>query len=139
MGRAERSRDELALFVVALALLGGLGAWGRQVSGTSGSPAIGQEENRPRAVTVTARRYAFAPDRIEVEEGDLVKITLRAEDIPHSFALDAYRIVKRAEPGHPVTFEFRADQSGTFPFYCNLTREEGCKQMKGQLVVKRRK
>jgi hypothetical protein len=36
-----------------------------------------------------------------------------------------------------VTFEFRADQTGTFEFYCNLSHDERCRNMKGQLVVRR--
>jgi hypothetical protein len=35
-----------------------------------------------------------------------------------------------------VTFEFRADQAGTFPFYCNLSQDERCRQMRGELVVR---
>ena len=42
---------------------------------------------------------------------------------PHSFAIDAYRIVKRAGRRQAITFEFRADQPGTFTFYCNLTTD----------------
>ena len=39
-----------------------------------------------------------------------------------------------ASPGKTsVTFEFRADQAGTFPFYCNLTTDAGCKDMRGVL------
>jgi heme/copper-type cytochrome/quinol oxidase subunit 2 len=34
-----------------------------------------------------------------------------------------------------VTFEFRADKTGAFTFYCNLTVEDGCRQMRGELVV----
>jgi heme/copper-type cytochrome/quinol oxidase subunit 2 len=37
--------------------------------------------------------------------------------------------------GGTVTFEFLADRAGTFPFYCSLTIEDGCREMKGQLVV----
>jgi len=89
-----------------------------------------------REFTVTARRYEFSPNRIEVKQGDLVKITLIAEDIPHSFTIDEYRIAKRASPGKPATFEFCASQAGRFVFYCNLTAEEGCRAMRGELVVK---
>jgi len=37
--------------------------------------------------------------------------------------------------GQTVTFEFRADQAGTFPIYCNLRQEDGCRDMRGALVV----
>ena len=68
------------------------------------------------------------------------RITLHAEDIPHSFTIEEspYRIMKRAEPGKPVSFDFRADQPGRFRFYCNLTADEKCKDMQGTLVVERR-
>ena len=54
-----------------------------------------------------------------------MKLTVRSEDIAHSFAIDEYRIVKRVPAGGSTTFEFRADRAGTFPFYCNLTSEPG--------------
>jgi len=74
-----------------------------------------------------------------VQQDDLVKITFETSDIPHSFTIDEpYRIAKRATPGHPVTFDFRADKVGTFEFYCNLKIDDGCRKMKGELVVKPR-
>ena len=91
-----------------------------------------------RTFAVTAHRYTFNPPRIEVNQDDLVRITLTADDIAHSLTIDAYRIAKRASPGQPITFEFRADQPGTFPYYCNLQAEDGCRRMRGELVVKAR-
>ena len=95
---------------------------------------LAQEQGR-RDITLTAKKYAFSESRIEVAVNDVVRVTLVAEDIPHSFTVDAYRIAKRAAPGKPVTFEFRADRAGTFPFYCNLTIDDGCREMRGELVV----
>ena len=99
-----------------------------------GVASLAQEQGRYE-ITLTAKRYEFSQTRIEVAANDVVKITLVAEDIPHTFTVDEYRISKRAAPGRPVTFEFRADKPGTFPFYCNLTAEEGCRGMRGELVV----
>jgi heme/copper-type cytochrome/quinol oxidase subunit 2 len=96
--------------------------------------SLAQEQGR-HEFTLTAKRYAFSQPRIEVTVNDVVKITLVAEDIPHTFTIDEYRISKRAAPGRPVTFEFRADRAGTFPFYCHLTIDEGCREMRGELVV----
>jgi len=91
-----------------------------------------------RRFSLIARRYVFAPARIEVFQGDLVRIELRTEDIAHSLTIDDYRIAKRVGPGQPVTFEFRAERAGTFPFYCDLQNEAGCRKMRGELVVKPR-
>ncbi len=96
-----------------------------------------QAPNR-REFTVTASDHRYTPDRIEVSKDDLVKITFRSEGQPATFVIDAYRIVKRAGSGQSVTFEFRADQPGTFPYYCNLTGDPACRDMKGTLVVKGR-
>jgi heme/copper-type cytochrome/quinol oxidase subunit 2 len=92
-------------------------------------------QNR-REFTIVAKDHVFTPNKLEVSQDDLVKITLRSEDVPVSFAIDAYRIVKRVSGKTSITFEFRADQPGTFPFYCNLTMDPGCKDMRGVLNVR---
>jgi heme/copper-type cytochrome/quinol oxidase subunit 2 len=99
--------------------------------------AVAQEPaQNHRSFVIVAKDYTFTPDRLEVSQDDLVRITLQSEDRPTSFAIDAYRIVKRAAGGTAITFEFRADQPGTFTFYCNLTTDPGCKDMQGTLVVR---
>ena len=92
-------------------------------------------QNR-RDFVIVAKDHTFTPDKLEVSQDDLVKITLTSEDVPVSFAIDAYRIVKRVAGKTSLTFEFRADQPGTFPFYCNLTRDPDCKDMKGTFTVR---
>ena len=97
------------------------------------------QEGGERKFTVSAHKYAFSPAHIEVRQDDLVRVTFSTDDIPHSFTIDKYRIAKRVEPGKPIVFEFRADQSGRFPIYCNLTADDGCRKMIGELVVTNRK
>ena len=113
-----------------------LGAGVCVLAGPALSRAFGQEQapNR-REFTITARNYEFSPRRIEVMQDDLVKITLRSEDEAHSFVIDGYRIMRRVPAGGATTFEFRADRTGTFPFYCGMTSAEGHGRMKGELVV----
>ena len=97
------------------------------------------QEGGERTFTVSAHKYAFTPARIEVRQDDLIRVNFSTDDIPHSFTIDKYRIAKRVEPGKPIVFEFRADQPGRFPIYCNLTADDGCKKMIGELVVTGRK
>jgi cytochrome c oxidase subunit 2 len=96
------------------------------------------QEAGERNVTISAHKYAFSPSRLEVRQDDLVRVTFSTDDIPHSFTIDKYRIAKRVEPGRPIVFEFRADQPGRFPIYCNLTTDDGCRKMIGELVVSAR-
>ena len=94
---------------------------GGSVGGIRRSP---RTQGTAREFTIGGDHFAFSPVRIEVQKDDLVKITFTAKDIAHSFTIDQYRIAKRAAAGQTVVFEFRADQAGTYRFYCNLTTDE---------------
>jgi len=129
----------VAARVITAGVIVGAAALAAFTRGSSGATVVrlDAQEAAPvqREVAVTARKYAFAPGRIEVNQNDLVRVVLRSDDIPHSFTIDSYRIAKRVGAGQTVTFEFRADQAGTFPIYCNLRQEDGCRNMRGELVV----
>ena len=93
-----------------------------------------QAPNR-REFSITARDQRFTPDRLEVTQDDLVKLTIESADVTYSFTIDAYRLSRRIPAGAKTVVEFRADQTGTFDFYSNMTGHE---KMRGQLVVRRR-
>jgi heme/copper-type cytochrome/quinol oxidase subunit 2 len=107
-------------------------------TGLAGGPAAQEQAPNRRDFTIVAENYRFSPDRLEVSQDDLVKVTLRSADEPTTFAIDAYRILKRVGGGQSITFEFRADQPGTFTYYCSMTNNERCREMRGTLVVVRR-
>lgn len=98
------------------------------------SPAPLDGQGAVREFSVRGDQFAFSPSTIEVQKDDIVKITFTAVDMAHSFTADEYRIAKRANAGQTVTFEFRA--TGNARFYCNLTLDERCRNMHGQIVVK---
>jgi heme/copper-type cytochrome/quinol oxidase subunit 2 len=108
------------------------------------SGAIGLVAQNRREFSVTAKRYSFTVSgsdnaELRVTQDDLVKITFTAEDIPHSFTFlgnNPYRIDRRAEPGKPTMFDFRADTPGTFEIGCSLTIDPRCqREMHARLVV----
>ena len=98
-----------------------------------------------RDFDVVSRRYSYTvsgSDRAEIRVtvNDLVHVNFSTEDIPHSFTIEDhdnshYRIMRRAEAGRPVSFDFRADTPGRFRFYCSLTVDPKCKGMQGTLIV----
>ena len=106
------------------------------------APAVGrllaQEAPNRREFTIVAKDFHYAPTRVEVMQDDLVKLTVRSEDIAHSFTIDEYRISKRVPAGGSTTFEFQVDRPGTFAFYCGLTGDPGHKMMRGELGVRGR-
>jgi plastocyanin len=98
----------------------------------------GSQDDRRREVAVTVSEAGFEPARIDARLDDIVSITLTAQGSPHAWSLDAYRIAKRAEPGTPLKFEFRAETTGTFRYYCSLTGADGHPHDEhGELVVRR--
>lgn len=101
-------------------------------------PAVAAQEQAPnrREFTITARDYRFSPAQIEVAHNDLVKLTVKSDDVAYGFTIDHYRVSKRIPAGGSVTFEFRVNELGTFPFYSNMTSDGRHQQMRGTLVVK---
>ena len=97
-----------------------------------------QEAPNRREFTVVAKDFQFSPTRLEVTQDDLVKLTVRSEDVAYSLTIDEYRVAKRVPAGGSTTFEFRTDRAGTFPFYSNLTNDARHTQARGQLVVRPR-
>jgi len=102
----------------------------------SGAPAGQEQMPNRREFDLTASNYRFTPDRLEVKQDELVKRTVRSTDVAYSLTIDEYRVSKRIPAGGEVTFEFRADRSGPFTFYCNLSQDAKCKDMKGTLTVR---
>jgi heme/copper-type cytochrome/quinol oxidase subunit 2 len=112
-------------------------AWACVLVGPALARLVAQDKapNR-REFSITAKDYRFSPERIEVGQDDLVKINLTSADVAYGFTIDRFRVSKRVPAGGSVTFEFRADQQGTFDFYSNLTNDPRHGAMRGQLVVK---
>jgi heme/copper-type cytochrome/quinol oxidase subunit 2 len=102
------------------------------------APAGQDQAPSRREFEMTAANYRFTPDHLEVKQDELVKLTVRSTDVAYSVTIDEYRVSKRIPAGGEVTFEFRADRAGTFPFYSNLTSDSRHQAMKGSLVVRPR-
>jgi heme/copper-type cytochrome/quinol oxidase subunit 2 len=118
----------IVLLAVATAVCGGL----------LRGPSVRAQDDTRKTISVTARARGFDPAQIEVRQNDLVHVTFTAEDAPHAFMIDDYRIAKRALPGHQSTFEFRADRAGRFRFYCTLAAANGqTHDERGELIVRR--
>lgn len=101
----------------------------------------GSQEAQPpgkRELTLTGKNFRFTPDRLEVVQDDLVKLTVVSEDVAYGFTVDDYRLSRRVPAGGSTTIEFHASRPGTFVFYSNLTNDARHAQMRGQLVVQRR-
>jgi cytochrome c oxidase subunit 2 len=102
--------------------------------------AVAAQDQAPerRDVTITAKDFRFSPNRIEVGRDDLLRLTVKSEDVAYGFTIDDYRVSKRVPAGGSVVLELRTDREGSFPFYSNMTSDARHAQMRGELVVRRR-
>ncbi len=98
-------------------------------------PAPASAAPTTRTITLDARQFEFAPSRIEVNQGDRVIITLRADDVVHGFYLDGYGLETRVQPGLSQRIEFTADRAGKFRYRCSVTCGPMHPFMVGELVV----
>ena len=100
------------------------------------SPVGTTTQSGVKEFTMTAKKFDFTPSTITVSEGDRVKLTVTAVDVPHGFSIDELGIKQDIEVGKPTTVEFVASKKGAFRFYCSLFCGQGHKEMEGELIVK---
>ena len=102
--------------------------------------ALSAQDQAPerRDLTIIARDFTFTPNRIEVGRDDLLRLTVRSEDVAYGFTIDEYRVSKRVPAGGSVVLDLRADREGTFAFYSNMTSDSRHQRMRGELVVRKR-
>lgn len=90
----------------------------------------------PRKITVTARRFEFQPNRIELKAGEPVEITFESLDAKHGFSckdLNLEKIVYAKDS--PGKVAFTPEKPGTYEFKCANFCGLGHSKMKGEFVV----
>lgn len=90
----------------------------------------------PRTIEVLAKRFEFVPSRIEVTQGEKIRIVLKTADGLHGLAIRKFKVNKVVERGQTATIDFVATEAGEFPIICSEDCGDGHMQMKGTLVVK---
>ena len=100
-------------------------------------PAAASE---PRVIDVVAKRFAFEPARIEVTEGERIRLVVTSADGVHGVGIKKFRVEKTVpRGGTPITIDFVASAAGEFPILCSEYCGNGHEEMKGKLVVNTRK
>ena len=93
--------------------------------------------DEPREIEVVAKRFEFEPSRIEVSEGERVRLMVKSADGPHGIAIKKFKVSKTIKRGDkPIPIEFTATAAGEFPILCSEFCGDGHDDMKGMLVVK---
>jgi cytochrome c oxidase subunit II len=90
----------------------------------------------PRVIEIVAKRFAFEPAKIEVTEGERVRLMIRSADGVHGIEIKKFKINKPVpRGGKPVAIDFVASAPGTYEILCSEYCGDGHESMTGTLVV----
>ena len=103
------------------------------------APATARAEAADVRFDVTAKRYEFLPDHIDVTEGDRVTLVVRSEDTAHGIGIKRLGIAEEIpRGGQAVTLTFTAPAPGSYEMKCSEYCGRGHDRMRGTLVVRPR-
>ncbi len=96
-----------------------------------------EKDEKLGGYTITASRSGYSPDVLTVVQGNIVRLTLKAEDAKYDLVIPAMSVRLSAPEGEKKQTSFRVPQSGTFRFECQDFCPSGG-PIYGQLIVKPR-
>ena len=70
-------------------------------------------------VEITAKRFAFSPDRITLKRGETVKLRIHSEDVIHGFFVRPLRIDEEIPAGQTTEVTVTPQTAGTFLTICD--------------------
>ena len=77
-----------------------------------------QADNVP-VVEITAKRFAFSPDKITLKKGQTVKLRLHSEDVIHGFFLRPLKLDEEIPAGESIDVTLTPREAGTFTTICD--------------------
>jgi len=70
-------------------------------------------------VEITAKRFAFTPDKITLKKGRTVKLRLHSEDVTHGFFLRPLKLDEEIPTGQTTEVTVTPQVAGTFTTICD--------------------
>jgi cytochrome c oxidase subunit II len=105
-------------------------------SGASGFATRSLTQDSPREIPVVAKKFSFEPARVEVTEGERIRLVVTSADGVHGLEIKKFHVNKKVpRGGEPITIDFVAGAPGEYPIICSEYCGNGHEEMKGTLVV----
>lgn len=105
-----------------------------QVSGPIADRATVDGNINVKAVDLTAKKFEFFPEKIEVRKNDILVINVDNFDLDCNFVIDEYSLSIPLAPGRNELIEFVAHTEGAFDVKC-IGNEAGYDDLKLELIV----
>jgi len=114
--------------LVALVLMAGAPTIYPQSSGTA---------EQTKEVQMTAKKYEFSPDTVEVRAGTKIIFKITSLDREHGFEIENSKEgCVKIKKGETATVEYVAAKAGTVVFSCCVYCGSGHRGMKGKIVIR---
>ena len=75
-------------------------------------------DNLP-VIEITAKRFAFSPDKITLKKGQTVRLRLHSEDVTHGFFLRPLKLDEEIPAGQTTDVIVTPQEAGTFTTICD--------------------
>jgi cytochrome c oxidase subunit II len=70
-------------------------------------------------IEITAKRFAFSPEKITLKKGQTVKLRLHSEDVTHGFFLRPLKLDEEIPAGETKEVTVTPQTAGTFTTICD--------------------
>ncbi len=139
-------KQELLATLIALLILVGLpvGVLAYRYGYEAGpplSPRVRGDEGGARVRVIDLIAHApeaggWSRETIRVQQGQRVRLRIRAEDVVHGFAIGQLGVdAGEIKPGEVVTVDFVPQRAGRYTYYCNVWCSPNHWRMRGTLEV----
>jgi cytochrome c oxidase subunit 2 len=88
-----------------------------------------------RVIRITARKFEFAPEKIELKRGEPVVLEFTTADVLMGFNAPDFKVRTDIVPGQVARLRLVPDRAGDFEFFCDNFCGEGHETMSGRIRV----
>jgi cytochrome c oxidase subunit II len=79
----------------------------------------GNAQTSERVIKITAHKFAYEPNEIELKLGEPVVLELTSKDVIHGFNIPDLGLRADLEPGETARVRLVPEKAGTFEFHCD--------------------
>jgi cytochrome c oxidase subunit 2 len=80
---------------------------------------LGAAQTSERTIKITAHKFAYEPNEIQLKLGEPVVLELTSKDVTHGFNIPDLGVRADLEPGDTVRVRLVPEKAGTFEFHCD--------------------
>ena len=80
---------------------------------------LGDAQTSKRVIKITAHKFEYEPNEIQLKLGEPVVLELTSKDVTHGFNIPDLGLRADLEPGETVRVRLVPEKAGTFEFHCD--------------------